>query len=436
MKVKKYESWGRYPQAKHTQIVAIKGPDVTIPSERYPRPVLAFGQGRSYGDSCLNDGGILLDTESLSKIISFDKKRGLLRCEAGTTLAEILKLIVPRGWFLPVTPGTKYVSVGGAIANDIHGKNHHRAGSFGCFVTQFELLRSSGERVICSPTQNVELYRATIGGLGLTGLILWAEFQLKPVASPLIAFERIPFTNLEEFYSLSADSDKDYEYTVAWLDSGSWGRGIFLRGNSAGHDLTDGKTRGQGPMVSLPFHAPNWLLNAFTSKTMNEFYYYLQSRGPKSGLLHYEPFFYPLDAVLNWNRIYGKRGFFQYQCVIPFERREAIDEILNRTERAGEPAVLAVLKTFGDVKSPGMLSFPRPGVTLAVDFPNRGERTLRLLEELDEVTRSARGAVYPAKDARMSAKSFQTYFPEWRAFQRFVDPRFSSSFWRRVARPE
>lgn len=434
--MRRYESWGRWPRAKHTKIVAIKGREHFVRFDEDRSPVLAFAQGRSYGDSCLNDGGILLDTSSLSDQMAFDKERGLLQCEAGTTLAEILKLIVPQGWFLPVTPGTKYVSVGGAIANDIHGKNHHQAGSFGCFVTQFELLRSSGERFLCSPTANAELYRATIAGLGLTGLITWAEFQLKRIEGPIIAFERILFASLEEFFSIAADSDRDYEYTVAWLDSGSWSRrverGIFLRGNFADAEATPSITSRRETLVKVPFDAPNWLLSRFTVKMLNAVYYHLQARGQKRGLVHYEPFFFPLDALLDWNRIYGRRGFFQYQCVVPHDEREAIKELLARIGCSGEPAVLAVLKTFGEVVSPGMLSFPRPGITLAVDFPNQGATTLRLLEELDEVTRSARGAVYPAKDARMSAQSFQTYFPEWQLFARFIDPKFSSSFWRRV----
>jgi FAD/FMN-containing dehydrogenase len=434
--MRQYESWGRYPPANHTNVVTIKGRRDVLSFADYQEPVLAYGQGRSYGDTCLNNGGILLDTSLLSGIMSFDRDRGILRCEAGATLAEILKLIVPHGWFLPVTPGTKYVSVGGAIANDIHGKNHHRAGSFGCYVTRFELLRSSGERLLCSPSENAELFRATIAGMGLTGLIVWAEFRLKAIAGPLIASERISFASLDEFYSLAADSDRDYEYTVAWLDSGSWGRslkrGIFLRGNSAETNVAPGQTGRRAAFVKIPFDAPNWLLNRFTVRALNAIYYRLQSRKSAPGLVHYEPFFYPLDAVLDWNRVYGKRGFLQYQCVVPYGERQSIEDILNRIARSGVPAVLAVLKTFGEVVSPGMLSFPRPGVTLAVDFPNQGTSTLQLLDELDEVTRDAHGAVYPAKDARMSARSFQTYFPEWKTFAGFIDPKFSSSFWRRV----
>ncbi|HET6891447.1 MAG TPA: FAD-binding oxidoreductase [Pyrinomonadaceae bacterium] len=434
--MKRYESWGRYPHANHTRVITVRTADI-LPAVHQGESMLAFAQGRSYGDTCLNDGGILLDTSLLSGILSFDKERGVLRCEAGTTLAKILELIIQYGWFLPVAPGTKYVSVGGAIAHDVHGKNHHRAGTFGRYVKQFELLRSSGERLVCSSAQNPELFRATIAGMGLTGLITWAEFQLHPIEGPNIAVERLRFANLDEFYSLAASSDQDYEYTVAWLDAGSGGsntgRGIFTRGNTTKTGTSQTRRTEILRLWRMPVDAPSFIFNRFTVKAMQALYYRTQSQLAAKEIVHYEPFLFPLDAIGNWNRIYGRRGFLQYQCVVPFDERQAIEEILSRINRSGLTAVLAVLKTFGNVKSPGMLSFPRPGVTLAVDFPNQGAGTLRLLDQLDEITRAARGAVYPAKDARMSAESFQTYFPEWKTFARYIDPKFSSSFWRRVS---
>ena len=431
--MKRYESWGRYPHANHTRVVKLSAAD-SLPALNRGETMLAYAQGRSYGDSCLNDGGILLDTSSLSSIIAFDREHGIIRCDAGTTLAEILDLVVPSGWFLPVAPGTKHVSVGGAIANDVHGKNHHRAGTFGRYVKQFELLRSSGERLVCSSSQHSELFRATIGGLGLTGLIVWAEFQLGHIDGPNIDVERFRFSTLDEFYSLAEPSDRDYEYTVAWLDcaSSKAGRGIFTRGNPTKSDSRPPKSSEGARLRQVPVSAPSFILNQLTVRAMQSFYYRVQSLQTPREVLHYEPFLFPLDAIANWNRIYGRRGFLQYQCVVPFDARPAIEDILRRIRRSDVTAVLAVLKTFGDMKSPGMLSFPRPGVTLAVDFPNEGDRTLQLLDELDEVTRAAGGAVYPAKDARMSAESFQAYFPEWQTFARYVDPKFSSSFWRRV----
>jgi FAD/FMN-containing dehydrogenase len=399
--------------------------------------MLAFGQGRSYGDTCLNNGGILLDTAALSGSIEFDQERGTLRCDAGATLAEILKLIVPHNWFLPVTPGTKEVSVGGAIAHDVHGKNHHGAGTFGRYVTQFELLRSSGERLICSPQINAELFAATIAGMGLTGLITWAEFKLKPIPGSAIAVERIPFANLDEFLAATAASDQLFEYTVAWLDggfrAGRVGRGVLLRGNSAAAEpAAEPAPRSVTRRWHLPLTVPEFFLNRPTIRAMNSVYYQLQRRQRSAELVDFEPFFYPLDAISNWNQIYGRRGFLQYQCVVPYEERNAIEEIFKRIASSELAAVLAVLKVFGELTSPGMLSFPRPGITLAIDFPFRGKATLKLLNTLDDITRAARGRVYPAKDARMSAGAFQDYFPQWQDFARYVDPKFSSSFWRRV----
>ena len=435
-KKRRYESWGRYPPASHKQVVSPKKDGERLSFDEYQQSILPYGQGRSYGDTCLNNGAILIDTSSLSEILSFDTEGGLLRCAAGTTLAEILDLIVPCGWFLPVTPGTKHVSVGGAIAHDVHGKNHHRAGTFGCHVERLELLRSSGERLLCSLSENSDLFRATISGMGLTGLILWAEFKLKPIPGPFIALERSSFASLEQFCSLADSSEQDYEYTVAWLDIGArgnkLGRGMFTRGNHTDQPAKSRRKIEVARLKRLPFQPPGFLFNQPTVKAINALYFRAQTLQAQKELVHYDPFFYPLDAVPNWNRIYGRRGFLQYQFCVPFSEREAVKEILNRVERSGLSAVLAVLKTFGHVASPGMLSFPNPGITLTLDFPFRGAKTLKLLDDLDELTLKAHGSVYPAKDARMSAQSFQSYFPEWRNFSRFIDPQFSSSFWRRV----
>ena len=403
----------------------------------FDEPVLPFAYGRSYGDSCLNEGGISLDVSHLTRFISFDEERGLLRCEAGISLADILEVMVPRGWFPPVTPGTKFVSVGGAIANDIHGKNHHKAGTFGRHVTQFELLRSNGERLLCSPVENSELFRATIGGLGLTGIILWAEIRMKPIRTPYISMDRIRYGSLAEFEQIAADSDQDFEYTVAWVDclaSGKHlGRGIFMRGN---HETATRYVRQPLPKkksLAVPLDLPSFTLNSLTIRAFNEVYYRAQLSDRVHKVEPYDPFFYPLDSVYNWNRIYGKRGFFQYQCVVPFTNGyEVMKEILGRISRAREGSFLVVLKEFGDVPSPGMLSFPRPGLTLALDFSNHGCKTLRLFNELDTLVCQNGGVVYPAKDARMSAESFQAYFPQWETFAQYIDPQFSSSFWRRV----
>lgn len=432
-----YPSWGRYPRVAPRRVVPITWRSEIPNLADLPGGVLPYAFGRSYGDSCLNEDGTLLDVSGLRRFIAFDPERGLLRCEAGVRLDEILREFVPRGWFLPVSPGTKFVSVGGAIANDIHGKNHHRAGTWGRHVTRFELLRSTGERLICSPTENVDLFRATIGGLGLTGLITWAEIALKPITNAYIDEEQIRFESLDEFLALTAESDADYEYTVAWVDcfvdDSRYVRGHFMRGN---HDPSPERPR-QLPERKLPLQVPvdlpGVLLNSWTVRAFNSIYYHRQRAKRVRKVIPYEPFFYPLDAIHDWNRMYGRRGFLQYQCVVPADGDyAAIKEIFSRIRRSGQGSFLTVLKTFGDVPSPGLLSFPRPGVTLALDFPFRGDSTLHLLDTLDAVVRESGGAVYPAKDARMSAESFQAFFPQWREFAAFVDPHFSSSFWRRV----
>jgi len=434
---KQPQSWGRYPKVEPSQVQSIFWRSELPDLSNFERPVLPFAYGRSYGDSCLNEGGVSLDVSHLQRFIAFDEEKGLLRCEAGVSLAEILEVMVPRGWFLPVSPGTKFVSVGGAIANDIHGKNHHRAGTFGCHVTCFELLRSNGQRLICSPDQNSELFGATIGGLGLTGVILWAEFRLKPIVNPYIDMDRIRFASLDEFFEISAKSDKDFEYTMSWVDILIGGknlcRGTFMRGNHNQSQALASKPVKKRLPLALPFNFPSFALNTLTVKSFNELFYHAQLSKRVHKVVLYDPFFYPLDSIHDWYRMYGKRGFLQYQFVVPFENgHETMREILERIRRSGEGSFLTVLKEFGDIPSPGMLSFPRPGLTLALDFAYGGQKTLKLLDELDRIVLQSGGAVYPAKDARMSAESFQAFFPRWKEFAQYVDPHFSSSFWRRV----
>lgn len=428
----KYTSWGNFPRTDQqvrridwTGEAVLEGDGTLLP----------YGYGRSYGDSCLNDGGTLLDSTGLERLIDFDASSGVVRAEAGVSLEQLLAFSVPRGWFLPVTPGTKYVSLGGAVANDIHGKNHHRAGTFGCHVRAFELLRSDGARAVCSPTQNPELFAATVGGLGLTGLILWVELTLRPIKSALIDSETIKFANLDEFFAVSAATDEAFEYTVAWVDCAAQGkklgRGLYMCGN---HASEPGPLEpSPPPRLAAPFNAPDFALNRWTIQAFNTLYYGKQRRKVVEKKAHYEGFFYPLDAVGAWNRIYGSRGFLQYQFVLPYAGDAGVTkEIFSRIAASKLGSFLAVLKMFGDLPSPGLLSFPQPGVTLALDFPNEGARTFALLEELDSIIRDNGGRVYPAKDARMSAASFKTFFPEWREFEDYIDPRFSSSFWRRV----
>lgn len=424
--------WNRWPQVEHSHLLPIHDRDALLPEGE--GSMLPHGNGRSYGDVCLNEAGALLMMRGLNRFIEFDRSTGRLRCESGVLLKEILELVVPQGWFLPVTPGTRFVTVGGAIANDVHGKNHHLAGSFGHHILSLELLRSDGQRMVCGPNESPEWFAATVGGLGLTGCITWAVLQLMPVTNSFMWIESRRFSSLDEFWAINEDAGRRWPYTVAWIDclSGSKGRarGLFSSGAHAPVQAELPNFREKSRRV--PFTPPLSLVNSVSLRAFNAMYYH-QPVKARPALNHYVPYFYPLDGLLEWNRIYGRKGFFQYQCVLPPDASHAgIAELLLRIGSSGQGSFLAVLKTFGDMPSVGMLSFSRPGVTLALDFPNLGEPTHRLFRELDAVVRDAGGALYPAKDARMPSDLFRTGYPLWDKFSAFVDPRFSSSFWRRI----
>lgn len=426
-------SWGNYPLAQQ-QERALAWRDDPLPENR---PLIPFGMGRSYGDVALNDGGTIVTTSQLNHFMAFDTERGIVRCESGVTIADILRLGVPHYWFVPVSPGTKFVSVGGAIANDVHGKNHHRAGTFGCHIRQFELLRSDG-RFVCSPENNSELFKATIGGLGLTGVITWAEIQLTKIPSIHLGTETMKTKNLDDFLRTSAASDLSHEFTVAWLDTAtSKNRGLFMRSNWAENRLENESFAVRQPVATLPVFMPNWFVSTPLSKLFNFAYYHKQVPNRTSRITHYNPFFYPLDVLQYWNRLYGKRGFQSFQCIVPNDKgqgKETIGRLLHKIHAAGLVSPLTVLKIFGDVQSPGMLSFPRPGINLLLDFPNVGKKLFDVLHELDEITLQAGGRINPSKDAHMSAEAFQQMYPNWRKFEDYIDPAFSSSFWRRVTK--
>jgi FAD/FMN-containing dehydrogenase len=428
-----FESWGRYPTLEAD--VAPLSWTTDFPLRRpVATKMLPVGMGRSYGDSCLLENGTLLAARGMDHLLHFDPSTGLLRCEAGVTLAEILDFGVPLGFFLPVTPGTKYVTLGGAIANDIHGKNHHVAGTFGGHVLRFELVRSDGSRLICSPRENRDWFQATIGGMGLTGLITWAEVRLRPIVSRKMNYRGDKFVGFDEFLAISKAAS-EVEYTVAWLDCVSTGanfaRGIFMQGT---HSKTpDTLNPSKEPRLVFPIDLPEFVLNKATIGLFNFAYYNKQTSKTVSSVVDYEPFFYPLDAVLHWNRMYGKSGLLQFQCALPWDAdNHGITQIMKAITASGLASFLAVLKVFGDVPSPGMLSFPIPGLTLALDFPIREEVSFDLLQRLAEITLEHGGRMYPAKDARMTAHQFQTFYPQWERFAAYVDPAFDSSFWKRV----
>ena len=428
-------SWGRLRQVPHEVARPAFLDEARAVLQAGGAPALCYGKGRSYGDVCLNENGRLIVTDLLDRIISFDRERGVLRAEAGLTFERLLRVVVPHGWFLAVTPGTKFVTLGGAVANDVHGKNHEAVGTFGAHVLSLGLARSFGEVLTLSPTQNAELFAATVGGLGLTGAILWVELQLVPIRSAMMEIETLATADLDAFFRLAQES-RDWPYTVAWVDclakGAATGRGFFARGR---HAETGELTVHGNPRLSVPFDAPGALLNAHTMALFNGAILYRPwALGAKT--MHYDPFFYPLDSIAHWNRLYGKRGFFQHHSVVPMAHApDTIRKLLELTAEFREGSFLMVLKLFGDKPSPGLMSFPMAGATLALDFPNKGESTRRLLGRMAELVMTAGGRLYPAKDATMSGDAFRAGYPAWRQLEAQRDPAIMSDFWRRVTAP-
>jgi len=427
----KVSSWGRLGAFPH-DARALLDRDAIASELRAGPPGIAHGMGRSYGDVCLNPGGALWLTAGLDRFIGFDARTGRLRCESGVQLGQIQRFAVPRGWILPVTPGTWMATVGGAIANDVHGKNHHVQGSFGDHVSLLRLVRSDGEVIDCGPGQRADWFAATVAGLGLTGVIAEVEIQLMPVESPWIDTETVPFAGLDAFFALADESERGWEYTVSWIDclAGARGRGLFIRGN---HAPVQQRTVPALRTRAMPFVPPVSLVNDLTLRLFNFAYYHASRLRAGHAVSHYRPFFYPLDTIADWNRMYGPSGFYQHQSVVPRQvGRDAIGAMLDVIARSGEGSFLAVLKTFGERRSPGLLSFPRPGVTLALDFPNRGERTAALLSRLDAIVGEAGGCLYPAKDACMSRTLFEAGYPRLGEFLPFRDPKLGSAMSRRL----
>lgn len=425
-------SWGRLSLEEHS-VVSLSDPTQIHNSlKKIAAPGLAYGMGRSYGDVCLNPGGTLWCTTGLDHFIAFDDSTGRLVCEAGVLLKDIQRLVIPRGWTLPVTPGTQLVTVGGAIANDVHGKNHHVLGSFGDHVESLTLIRTDGEVIQCGPNERPDWFAATVGGLGLTGVITQAEIQLRRVDGPWLNTETVPYANLDEFFRLADDCEADWEHTVSWIDciTGGGGRGLFMRGNptSAGD-----RPAPQGRKLTMPMVPPVSLVNRLSLRPFNMAYYHLKKWQTGRAITHYESFFYPLDNLLEWNRMYGPKGFFQYQSVVPREvGQDAVQAMLKEIARSGDGSFLAVLKTFGNRQPVGMMSFPQPGVTLALDFPNHGERTHKLFKRLDAIVREAKGRLYPAKDARMPKELFEAGYPRLAEFIQYRDLGISSGLSRRL----
>ena len=430
--MQKLSSWGRLSNEPHN--VVELGQALPLNAQISGRQkAIAFGMGRSYGDVNLNPQGTVWRTTGLDRLIAFNEESGLLECQAGVLLRDIQRLFIPRGWSLPVTPGTQMVTVGGAIANDIHGKNHYRYGCFGDHVRALTLVRTTGETIQCGPASEPNWFYATVGGLGLTGLIASAQIQLKKTLGPWLNTETIPYGSLPDFFKIAGESEKSWEHSVSWIDclSGQNSRGIFLRANVTGDESTNRPTRAK--TLTMPVVPPMSMVNSLTLKPFNALYFNINQFKAGQRRAHYESFFYPLDNISHWNRMYGPKGFYQYQSVIPTASGEqATKDMLQVISQSGQGSFLAVLKTFSERQSVGMLSFAQPGVTLALDFPNLGDKTLRLFDSLDAIVRQAQGRIYAAKDARMPRALFEAGYPRLQEFSAFRDPGMSSALSRRL----
>jgi decaprenylphospho-beta-D-ribofuranose 2-oxidase len=408
----KIYGWGRYPQQDAYLHAPASCASLELTAKQHEN-ILARGMGRSYGDSAnaLN----VLQTTYINHFIEFDKSTGKLTAEAGITLREILEVIVPSGWFLPVTPGTSYVTLGGAIASDVHGKNHHLAGTFGQHVTSFNILLGTGEVVTTSPRQHADLFHSTCGGMGLTGIIISATIQLIPIRSSLISQKTIKAVCIEEACEVF-ESNSDATYSVAWIDclskGKSLGRSVIMLGEHAEQGGLEIDTRQK---VSVPFSTPSALLNSLTMKAFNTAYWH-KSKYNLSQTVGLMPYFYPLDAVGEWNRLYGKKGFVQFQCVVPkFDGVTNMRRLLTEISNSGEGSFLAVLKQFG-IANKNLLSFPTEGYTLALDF-KASETSIKTVKKLEDMVVDMGGRLYLTKDAVMQESTFKATYPTWEKFE-------------------
>ena len=415
-------NWGNHPVVD-AKVHRFRSEEDLRAALANPAPAIARGLGRSYGDSSL--AASILSSDSFNRFLAFDPETGVLTCESGVSIADILDVFVPRGWFPPVTPGTKFVTIGGAIAADVHGKNHHKVGCFGDHVLSMDIMLADGSIVTCSPTEHAELFDTTCGGMGLTGIILRATIRLKRIESAYIREEVVPAANLDGIMDLF-EASAHWTYTVAWIDclssGSSLGRSIMMRGEHATAEETKKEKPDVDPLgfkavpkLTVPFMLPSFLLNSLTVRAFNALYYRMHAGANQHRLTNFDTFFYPLDAILHWNRIYGRRGFTQYQVAFPLESsRAGLRELLEKISASGQGSFLAVLKLFGPQRR--VLSFPREGYTLALDFPIN-DRVLRLFDELDQIVLRHGGRLYLAKDARVQADVFRKGYANANAFR-------------------
>ncbi len=399
-----YAGWGRALRATAEMARPERAAALSALSADSPAP--AIGQRRSYGDVALNDGGRAIDMTRLNRIIGFEPETGVVDVEAGMNIGDLGGVFAPRGWIPPVMPGTGFATIGGCIANDVHGKNHHVVGSFGQHVAEISLLQNGKKRTI-TPERNGDLFRATVGGLGQTGVISAAKIRMQPCKGDMMVLTERRIDGWDEF--LAALDGSRANYTVGWIDAtargDALGRGILEEG-----EITSGVSPTGGRSLEVPFNAPHWALSAPVVRLFNAAYF---RRVPASGRTSVKPIaapFFPLDKIHNWNRLYGKRGFHQFQCVVPVAQADALRQMLERIANSGLASPLAVLKRMGDGRA-GYMSFPMEGYTLAVDFPNR-DGAAALISALVQMTAEADGRIYFAKDALCGPERVRAMYPE------------------------
>ncbi|MDP2311313.1 MAG: FAD-binding oxidoreductase [Pseudomonadota bacterium] len=408
------EAWGRLPAPGTEQL----GSDLAAATVG---AVLTRGMGRSYGDSSLpaRPGDKVVATRLADRILAFDPATGVVRCEAGVCLAELNRLYMPRGWFTPVTPGTKFVTVGGMVASDVHGKNHHREGCFGAHVRWLRMRLADDSIVVCSPSESQDLYYGTIGGMGLLGHILEVEFVMHRIPSAWVWMESERVPDLDTFLAALGRTAPEWPMTMGWIDcvsrGRSMGRGILMAGRWAEAGEARQSAPKSGPLATLPFEFPNWAINPLTVSTFNTAYYWKHVRHQARGLVSPEPFFYPLDAVLHWNKVYGSRGFTQYQCVLPRAAgAPAVREFMDLLTRLGGASPLCVIKDCGP-EGKGLLSFPMEGTSIAVDMAVSPE-IQRIVDRLNEFVIAAGGRIYLTKDRFTRPEHFSAMEPRLPAF--------------------
>ncbi len=409
----KIYGWGRYPTID-AQVLLPQTQSVCVDLLKSNQIVLPRGMGRSYGDSA--NSSTVIQTDYLDHFIEFNESTGVLTCEAGVSIREILELIVPKGWFVPVTPGSSFVTIGGAIASDVHGKNHHLSGTFSEHLLSFNLMLGSGEIVSVTKDNYPDLFRATCGGMGLTGIILSASIQLKPIQSSRIIQSTIKTNCLEEVFE-QFEANHASTYSVAWIDCLASGKRLGRSLLMLGEHSQDGTLElGKKKSLNMPIDMPSSMLNHYSIKAFNSLNYHWIFSKIKTEIISFEPYFYPLDAIGNWNRLYGKAGFVQYQFVLPRAVGvKGLRQILEVIAKSGKGSFLAVLKAFGRANA-NFLSFPIEGYTLALDF-KISEGTVQLIKQLDSMVVEMGGRIYLTKDALMTETSFKRTYPQWQQFE-------------------